>query len=579
MSRGRNVTPRSIEPAQKPAGHPTRRLFVILGGLAAVLYLPSLWLPFIGDDYVFLDEVRGASFFRLWSFRNTQFEWYRPWSREVYFWALQSIAGLHPAIYRLSGLLLWLASLGLYASIVRRLTSPRVAIVASMGAVTLALWATPVLWISGSQDLWMVFFGLSTILLVSRGSWGWGLVTFLGALLSKETAAVFAIIVTAFALLFPQKSVRVTIARTLPYWCVLLAWFFIHPTLHRRLLGHWVMAPGGEQPVAASTVVAKTLLSVVNLDIAPRPAEMGGAEWMRLVCAVALAVAGTSWLLRPRLSEASIQPSRRVAAFAGIWALAGWAPLVLPSIGWHAYYGCVGALGAWLAIAVWLDSRRQLVLPVITALAILQWSHANTMSWDWGNEWYQRRAGSFLNGIRTNLQQQYPTLPAHSRVYFGHLPNNIGLVAGQSPAIRVWYADSTLQADFYSKYRPRQPTEPTGQDYFFRFDTLSGMVEVHAGPEDFRSGQFGNSEWEADHEKLAMMFLRAGDYERAAVEFDKVSQLPNRADAGLFAGASYLLAGDSTRAVTIASTAQSRLHLTQDQVRQRIQLLIASVPR
>jgi hypothetical protein len=57
-------------------------------------------------------------------------------------------------------------------------------------------------------------------------------------------------------------------------------------------------------------------------------------------------------------------------------------------------------------------------------------------------------------------------------VYFGSIPNNIGLIAGQSPALRVWYSDATLEAGFYSSYQPRGEGEPSGLDLFLplRFD-------------------------------------------------------------------------------------------------------------
>src|SRR5262249_5573760 len=77
----------------KPAPQQTARAVVAVGAslvvFAACAYGPILRVPFIGDDYVFLDRTRDATIADLWSPRNTDFGWYRPWSREAHFFVLQ----------------------------------------------------------------------------------------------------------------------------------------------------------------------------------------------------------------------------------------------------------------------------------------------------------------------------------------------------------------------------------------------------------------------------------------------------------------------------------------------------------
>src|SRR5262245_8297365 len=82
--------------------------------------LHILGLGFVGDDYIFLDRTRGASFGELWSPANSMtLGWYRPWAREVHFWLLQNIFGINPAAFRLVNGALWIVALSLYASVVR----------------------------------------------------------------------------------------------------------------------------------------------------------------------------------------------------------------------------------------------------------------------------------------------------------------------------------------------------------------------------------------------------------------------------------------------------------------------------
>lgn len=545
-----------------------------------VAYGPHLNLPFIGDDYVFLDKTRSASFFGLWSFRNVDFQWYRPWSREFYFWLLQRLAGVDAKMFRIFGVALWLVSLALYAAIVRRLASSRTAVLATLGVASLALWGTPLLWVSGSQDLWMLAFTMTSLLLFILGHRKWALAPFALALLSKETSAVFPLLLVGYLVVIERKTWRHALCSCAAFWALVLGWLLVHPTLHARLLSHVSRTPETEHRPTAVVILVRTLLSSANLDMVPRPQEVDGLVVLRaLVCAGFLAAG--MWFLasspQDRHPTERRQRTRDVAIFGIFWMAIGWLPLFFPSIAWHAYYGCLGVLGAWLVISLGLERRPGVAVIAVVALALLRAAEANTLTWDWGNESYLRRAGNILSAIRGDLRRQHPSFPHHSRVYFAHIPNNIGLVAGKSPALRVWYADSTLEAGFYSYYRPRR-TPVTGSDLFFRFDSTAGMVEVKAGREDVRLGLLSDPAWEQDHQDLAMVFLRSGDTARAALEFEKLSQLPNRPDAAGFAGVCWESVGDSTRADSLYADAGLRMGFSPERLGSWISRLRRSFP-
>ena len=57
--------------------------------------------------------------------------------------------------FRLVGFGLWLATLLLYRRFIATLMSPAASLVAALGVASLALWGTPLMWVSGSQDLWV----------------------------------------------------------------------------------------------------------------------------------------------------------------------------------------------------------------------------------------------------------------------------------------------------------------------------------------------------------------------------------------------------------------------------------------
>src|SRR5439155_10329937 len=146
----------------------------------------------------------------------------------------------------------------------------------------------------------------------------------------------------------------------------------------------------------------------------------------------------------------------RLAIFGATWALLAWLPLASPSLGWHAYYGMLGMLGAWLAIAPSLARRPALAVAVVAALALVRAGRAQTPSRDWGNEWFQQRAANFGTYTRNFFLARYPSVPPHARIFLSELPGGVGLVPGgeESPAFRVWYGDTTLHTYFASRYRP-----------------------------------------------------------------------------------------------------------------------------
>src|SRR5262249_27792189 len=145
------------------------------------------------------------------------------------------------------------------------------------------------------------------------------------------------------------------------------------------------------------------------------------------------------------------------------WGFVGVLPMLVPSTGWHAYYYCIGALGVWLSFAVWAAARPRWATAVVACLTVLRGVMASTISYDWGSEAYLIRAGNILSIIRADLLRQHPTLPPNTRVYIARVPNNIGLIAGPTSALRVWYGDHTVNARFYNHYRPRAGSEPGGE--------------------------------------------------------------------------------------------------------------------
>lgn len=539
---GRRVPPAAPTVAASPVW--------VLGGLLAFLlsqYPGALAIPFINDDYIFLDRTRAAGFLDLWGFERLAFHWYRPWSRELHYWVLQRLFGAAELPFHLASLILWLAVLASFWALTRRLAGTAAAAVAVGGMAALAAWGVPILWVAGVQELWMLLFALLTLHAWVAGRRGLATATLVLALISKETAAVVAPLAIATSLTIERRGPAALLRHASPLLAVTALWALVHPVLGGRLW-HPLTAPlePGAGPGGPMTVLRAALVSV-NLDSLPRP-EQGWAATLGIGL-LGAAILGAMVALARRAAES---PAERIAPLIRLgllWAAIGWSPLLMPSLGWHAYYALLGCFGAWLALSAWLARRPAAAIALIGVLALIRPARADTPSLDWGSEWYQRRAAEFIGAMRHQMLEAHPRLPAHARLFFVRVPSNVGFLAGDGPALRVWYGDPTLRGGYYSSYRPRDPGAPAGPDLFFRFDSTGAWVEVAAGDEDVARARAANPRWEQDHVTLAHALAEGDDWGRAGAEFAKLAAAePARIEYAFDAAVCFESAGDSVAA-------------------------------
>ena len=512
-------------------------------------------VPFLNDDYVFLDLTRGASFLSLWVPRQAVWLWYRPWSRELHYWTLQRLFGTAVLPWHCASIALWLALMLLYAALARRLAGGRAAAVSTAGVAALAAWGLPIAWVAGVQDLWMMTLALGALLAFERGRTAAATALFLLALLSKETAALLPFAAFVLAWRVQRRPAAQAASRVAPLVVVAAAWAALHPLLGGRF---WHAVAPPTAPVAspgAAGVALRTLLATLNLDRLPSPEYgWGGPLWMGVTGAVCLVWLAALPLLRPdrsrrRPAPVRAGPARGLAAFGLAWAAAGWAPLFMPSVGWHAYYGLFGMLGAWLLIGAGLARRPAWALAAIAALAVLRPLQAATVSRDWGDEWYQKRAAEFVEFMRRDLVAKVPAPPPHSRLWFLGVPSNVGFLQGDGPALRVWYRDPTLSGGLLSQYRVRAAGAPGGSDRFFRYDSTAGWIEVRRGESDAPATHGADRSWREDHERLAIALSRGGDWPGAAAEYAGLAAAcPDSVTYPYYAGLAALAGADSIAA-------------------------------
>lgn len=523
---------------------------VVVALLAYVLtqFAGAFSVPFINDDYIFLDRIRKVGFLDLWGFDDLAFHWYRPWSRELHYWTLQRLFGARELPFHVASLVLWVAVLTTFWALARRLAGSGAATVAVAGAASMAAWGVPLVWVAGVQELWMLLFALLTIHLWLSGRRALATVTLVGALISKETAAIVGPLAIVGSLTIEGRKPIAALRHALPLIVVTAIWAAIHPVLGGQL---WrpLDAPlePGTDPFRPVTLLSAALVSV-NLDLLPRP-EHGWAPRLATGALGALILGGMVAFGARRGAAAPAGAARSTLAFGLAWAGLGWLPLLMPTLGWHAYYALLGCLGVWIAVAPFLARRPVVAVAVVAALALIRPGRADTPTLDWGSEWYQRRSAEFLGAMRHQMLELHPRLPAHARLFFVRVPSNVGFLSADGPALRVWYADTTLRGAFYSAYRPRDAAEPAGPDLFFRFDSTGTWVEVTAGAEDVPRGRAANPRWEQDHVTLARALAEGDDWGRAAQEYVKLATAePGNIDYAFDAAVCFESQGDSAAA-------------------------------
>jgi hypothetical protein len=523
---------------------------VLLALFLVARYSTSFLVPFLADDLLFLQRTATLSFGSIWSPHGVDFSYYRPWSRELHYWTLQHLFGSRELPFHLASFSLWLTALTLYALLLVRIAGDRAAAVAAAAVAALAAWAVPLRWIAGAQDLWLLAWSLASLLAFTRGRSRWATVCFAGALLSKETAAVLPATLMAYAIVVERSTWSHAFRRTAASWMLMAVWAAFHPLLGGRI-GHVVPPPPSAwgAPPSWASIAIRTVLSVVNLDEVPKPvvgwpSTLVAAAIETLLLVAIVLVAGSSRDVAGRNAPASRRSPGRVVAFGAIWACAGWTPLLMPSVWWHAYYGLFGALGAWTALGVLLSPRRWLAVACIAALAVTGAARISTESKDLGSAWYLGRAANFMRTTRAFMREHHSTFPPHSRIYVHGIPGSVGLVPDgrTSPALGIWYGDTSLRMLYSTQYRPRAAGDSAGSDYFFAYDSVAGWIEetIPSLPDHATL---------ADRQAHAQAMWIHGSYPLAAAEYAALADsLPGNAGYPFNVGSCYLRMGDSVQA-------------------------------
>lgn len=353
----------------------------LLCGFALLLWLPALWTPYWGDDYVYLYVAReaneaGQSWLRtFWPDYPLQF--WRPLSQEAFWRVIESVLAANVHLAHAVNLVLHLgaaACVGMLAHVLARTSGwerPRaVALLSSTFYAVLAVGLLPVHWVAAANSPILV--ALTALILAAwslaphvGGAWRVVLlaaipILHVGALLSKESAVMTPLLMGVMSLFAGKWPRRGEAVSWLACLAVTLSWLVLRQQVTQNVTAQYGFVFGTGMLRNAS-LAAAWLLNV------PREAFrmiVAGIPWHGVAWAlvVALPVLG-AWMLAVR-GGASRLNARQWAAlpvFAGL-AYAPYFPLAWNS---YAYYAAVAAILPMIMLARCLQGRGVALLAAV----------------------------------------------------------------------------------------------------------------------------------------------------------------------------------------------------------------------
>ncbi len=464
---------------------------------ATILHLPSLRTPFFADDNLFLDQVRGLSLPEALARPDPLGNYFRPVSRQAYFWLLARGTHESDLAFHISNLLLFLSTLVLLFLLVRRIAGERAGLIATAFLALHYAADVPVKWACGSQELLAVNGALLSLLLHLRGRTLLAGLALLLAALSKETV----LLMPAIAVMADRKPgepwtsplrrawpLAAALAVWALIWCLMLqtrtrpvSGIEFHPTAPLAVLVHllqvsigleWKAGEFGHLPRAWPPWIP---LALMLLAVTLYRAQRGNASRDGEAGAVV---------------PASPLPAGGAVRLGFFWSLLAAVPIVAAAEFWSAYYYLFAMCGVALALGAWLARRPPNL--ALAALTLLACGSASARALDafgvgrdpWTpqshiNRYYIDRAIPQLSRYLADLRRLHPILPPGSTLFFTGLKANIAFQAGDGPLIRRAYRDSSLRAYYLSGFT----AERARRGAFF---VLSGvgdsLTELPAGP-------------------------------------------------------------------------------------------------
>ncbi|TMQ73572.1 MAG: hypothetical protein E6K81_04080 [Candidatus Eisenbacteria bacterium] len=468
-------------------GRPRERVATVaLVLLGLTLYARGLSLGFVGDDFILLDAARRFPLGELLSGRHGIVGFYRPVSRELYFWWWGRVLGLGPFGFHAVNALTFAAIVVMIERLARGWAGPRAGRLAAVDYLLFPPGSALLAWVSCAQDLIALFWALAAMLLYQRGRrWPAAFAVALAAL-SKETAVVMPLVLAAMdVFLNPGEAARARWHRLVAVWSpgqFQGAWRLPFD-LARVYLPPDTLAGIGE---ALGSYPAMIVLAAVCAALAvprPRAAAAGGDGAARAAGRAARAAPAAGDGTGPATPAGS---DRSLLGFGLALALLALLPVGFVVERWRAYYFALAGVGMSLAAGVALARLAVPLAEGLLAVAAIVNVGAGTIyrpvesasgpaRHPYANYAFFRETGALSGQLQRALAPWCDSLRAVPRTFAAGLPPDPVFASALGPGLRVTCRDTTNRVRFLADFRPADAGTTFG---VLRFDRESGRF-VH----------------------------------------------------------------------------------------------------
>ena len=456
--------------------------------LALVLSASTLTSHFLWDDFDFLGRSATLSLSDLLPSKDVIF--YRPLSREVYFWLLYHMGGASPIVAHVASAAIVAGILLMVMSIATRLAGARAGIISALVLAASAAAPLALGWISAVQDLLCCLFVLAAVRLqLSRRTMA-AAVAMMAALLSKETAIAFAPIPVVVAHL-TERERSATLRAGVAQGLVLAVWAAIHPSIRGLALGSGTAGSSSNEYVAfqgakAARATMEGLALSLNVPwTAPMSLPSHLLPWA--FGGTAVLAGGIFWLHRLGRDDADSGNPGDVLhtgpmTLAVIGAMAWIGPTLFTSLvvhQWFTYYAFLPAAG--LSMLAGLLLRHSRLAVVLGALTIFLWVgigfRGAKFDPDVPSELNFREADIALTRIEHQFKKLRPAMPPDANVFISVQTRGHGGIYRhllRAQPLRVWYRQPRLWV-----LDPNRRRGAGGQDFLFWITPELDVCEIN----------------------------------------------------------------------------------------------------
>jgi len=440
-------------------------LVLLVAGLA-IFYLEALRTGFLNDDYLFLEQAKRAPLTQSVATPDALGNFYRPLSRQIYFFILTPLAGDRPLVFHLVNFAIFAGSLVLLADLLLAMLPLPSVLAGTLYFAVIPFQRVNLIWVSCSQDLLALFFSLGSIAFYRRRKTSLAALAYALAIFSKESALPLPLALAAWTSWIEPAASRdraETRGRLLPFVIVAAIWGTVRWWAGPRVS----TAPLGFGPEHFAAGYVHGLQSLLGLD---HPAGFirgllhpGSSTWVLVTLVPALLLLAPAALALRGATAEGARDRRSVLLFAAAWLVAFGIVTGPVAAIWSSYYYTLFGVGG--AMLVGLACSRIRPADWLVLCAGLLWWHAGGTSfrafavaerpWVWTSHltsFYFQRGAALTDTLARQMRRIEPKPEPGTRFFFSQLPSWAGFQSGNGALIRSIYRDPSIASYFYTQF-------------------------------------------------------------------------------------------------------------------------------